>query len=257
MRSRLAKVVAAVALVATLSTSVRAQDYVVYDPWTWYENVLQVFTEVRELTALLFQLARLPVDMVNRYRTITRAWPVYTAGGLRFAAPLVTALNNGDALGTAYRDLVRPLDVPDDVLSRMPAGLRQRLQAGYGAVELADRVAAMAIDQAGHTRQTSATLLTVIQAMQNDSASTVDDFHSQTALLNKINAASVLGLRIGERTNEFLGQALEQLTVDSTRRRQTEAALLNATITQWRYGQTYGASLFEHTATNLDTWRLR
>src|ERR1017187_9797301 len=115
-------------------------------------------------------------------------------------------------------------------------------------------VATMGIDEAGNTRFTTPTLLNVIQAMQDDADSSVDEFQSQTSLLTKINTASVLGLRIGEKTNEFLADALDQLTVDSTRRRQTEAALLNATIKQWRYGQALGDSLFQNTAANIDGW---
>jgi|SRR5579862_3803778 len=247
----------------TLSTTVRAQDpfpipgpMLVYDPSNWYENALQVIGFVRELEAWAYQFTRLPLDIANRYRTLTRSWPVYNLGGLRFAFPWLGALNSGDPSGSAYRQLVRQLDVPDDILNRMPFNLRQRLQAAYGAVEVADRVATMGIDQAGYTRSTSPSLLGVIQAMQDDAASPSDDFLSETALLTKINTASALNLRIGEKTNQFLAEALEQLTVDNTRRRETEAALLNATITQWRFGQAYGQSLFQNTAANIDTWRL-
>ena len=35
------------------------------------------------------------------------------------------------------------------------------------------------------------------------------------------------------------------------------AALMNATIVQWRYGLTYGQNLFQNTAANIDSWRLR
>ena len=257
MKRRLLLLVASVALACTLSARLYAQDYIVYDPSNWYENVLQVYGLIDELKAWAYQFERLPIDLLNRYRTFVRAWPQYNLFGLRFAFPWLAALNAGDPAGSAYRQLVSALDVPDDILGRMPLNLRQRLQSQYGAVEVADRVAAMDIDQAGNARSANATLLNVIQAMQDDANSSVDAFQSQTALLTKINTASVLGLRIGEKTNEFLANALEQLTVDSTRRRQTEAALLNATIKQWRYGQALGDSLFQNTAANIDGWRLR
>jgi len=283
MKSRVVQITAALLVTLTWSASLRAQDFpfplplpspvpgplplplplplpgqtIVYDPSNFAENVLQVIGIVKQLEGLAYELTRLPVDIVNRYRTITRAWPTYSLSGLRFGQPWLSALNAGDSLGSAYRQLVSQLDIPDDVLARMPFNLRQRLQADYGSVELADRVAAMGIDQAGNTRFTSPNLLSVIQAMQDDAAAPADEFLSQTALLTKINTASVLGLRIGEKTNEFLAEALEQLTVDNTRRRETEATLLNATITQWRYGQAYGDSLFRNTAANIDGWRLR
>ena len=73
--------------------------------------------------------------------------------------------------------------------------------------------------------------------------------------MNKINSASVLGLRLSERTNQFLLHTLEQLIVDNTRARDAEAKVMNAHIHQWRYGTAYGQDLFRHTARNLDTWQ--
>ena len=259
MKRRVIQFTAALLVTLTLSTALRAQDFpaVVYDPSNWYENALQVLGLIDELKAWAYQFERLPVDLFNRYRTLVRAWQQYNLGGLRFAFPWLAALNAGDSLGGGYRQLVSALDAPDDVLGRMPFNLRQRFQDQYGALEVADRVATADIDQTGNARSSNPTLLNVIQAMQDDADSSVDEFQSQTALLTKINTASVLGLRIGEKTNEFLANALDQLTVDSTRRRQTEAALMNAAIAQWRYGQALGDSLFQNTAANIDTWRLR
>jgi hypothetical protein len=266
MKRRVVHITAALLISVTLSTTLRAQDpfpipipggQLVFDPSNWYENVLQVIGLIDELKAWTYLFTRLPLDLVNRYRTLTRPWPVYTFSGVRFASPWLGALNAGDPSGFSYRQLLQTLDIPDDVLTRMPVILRQRFQADYGAVEAADRVATMGIDQVGNTRLTSPNLLAVIQAMQDDAASSSDDFLSETALLTKINTASALSLRIGEKTNEFLAAALEQLTLDNTRRRETEAALLNATIKQWRYGQALGDSMFQNTAANIDGWRLR
>ena len=42
------------------------------------------------------------------------------------------------------------------------------------------------IDQAGRVRTNSLSILNAIQAMENDAVASSDDFHTQTALLNKI-----------------------------------------------------------------------
>ena len=47
------------------------------------------------------------------------------------------------------------------------------------------------------------------------------------------------------------------MMLDNTRKRDTEATLMNATIYQWRYGQAYGDDLFKNTAAALDGWRQR
>ena len=84
---------------------------------------------------------------------------------------------------------------------------------------------------------------------------TSDEFHTQAALLNKINGASLLELRIGETTNQFLMHMLEQLLVQNKRTRDAEAQLMDAHIFQWRYGTPFGRDLFSRTAASLDTWR--
>jgi hypothetical protein len=139
----------------------------------------------------------------------------------------------------------------------MPAALQRRLTDQYATIQLADSVNAMGIDQSGTVRANGNQLLQVLQSMQADAASPDGLFNTQTALLNKINGASVLGLKVGEQTNQFLSTVVEQLLVSTKRTRDTEADLMNATINQWRYGAAYGQDLYRRTAADLDTWRLR
>ena len=82
-----------------------------------------------------------------------------------------------------------------------------------------------------------------------------DDFHTQTALLEKIGSALAIELRLSEQTNQFQLSTLEQSIVDNKRKRDAEATLMNATIRQWRYGKAYGDDLFRNTAANIDNWR--
>ena len=81
------------------------------------------------------------------------------------------------------------------------------------------------------------------------------EYHRQTALLNKINGASVLGLRIAERNTQFLAHTVEQLLLENVRKRQAEAQLMNAHGYQWRYGQRYANEMFDKTAQRLDSWQ--
>jgi len=170
---------------------------------------------------------------------------------------VLSALNTGDPTGRAYQQIVHAIDVPTDILARMPAELQRRLRTAYATVELADGVARRGIDQVGATRAIGAPVLQTIRAMEQDAASTLDAFNTETALLNKINTASVLGLRLADQSNQFLLNTVEQLLVDTTRKRDTDVAVLDATIHQWRYGQAYGADLFRNTASAMDTWRMR
>jgi hypothetical protein len=139
----------------------------------------------------------------------------------------------------------------------MPASLRERLINAYAAIEMADSVSALAVDQMGNMRLDGPHNEQVAKDMEKDAVSTNDEFHTQTALLNKINTATVLGLRMQDHISKALMSTLEQMIVANRRQRDAEAVLVNATIHQWRYGQTYGEDLFRNTAANIDGWRMR
>jgi hypothetical protein len=98
-------------------------------------------------------------------------------------------------------------------------------------------------------------MMTAIANMENDAVAAPDEFHTQTALLNKINGANVLALRINESASQFQLHILEQLLVQNKRSRDAEAKIMDAHLFQWRYGTAYGRDLFSRTASNLDRWR--
>lgn len=244
-----------VAVVAVMASPLRAQ-WVVYDPANYIEAVAQFEQMLQHYQFLLSQARRVPVDIASRYHAHSLDWTYHdVTSGLFYAQPLLTALNEGDSRGMAYRGATTPLDIPSDVLARMPAALRGRLATAYSTIELADSITRLAVDQTGIARTDGPFTLQAIRNVEHDIVNPGDDFHSQTALLEKINAAEAIGLRVEHQNNQFLLSALEQLIVDNKRKRDSEAALMNATIHQWRYGQAYGADLFRSTASDLDTWR--
>ncbi|MEP7307930.1 MAG: hypothetical protein ABJA98_20695 [Acidobacteriota bacterium] len=248
---------ATVLILALLTTPLGAQDpVVVYDPWSVAQSIIEVINLVRQYTEMIRQAQRLPVDLANRYRGQSVAWTLQDIASL-YAQPLLNALNIGDPTGRAYQQIVQAIDVPTDILARMPPELQQRLRTVYATIELADGIAKRGIDQVGATRAIGAPVLQTIRIMEQDAASTLDAFNTEAALLNKINTASVLGLRLADQSNQFLLNTVEQLLVDTTRKRDTEAAVVGATIYQWRYGQAYGTDLFRNSATDMDTWRMR
>jgi len=263
MRGWLKRAVAAVLVGVMLSSTpvrVRAQvyDYLVYDDANWYQAFLQLLQFIEQFRFLLRQAKRLPIDMVTRYHGHSVDWTLHDLqAGLLYAQRILSALNTGDPTGNAYRQTVNPLDIPTDVIARMPASLQGRLVNAYAAIEMADSVSALAVDQMGMMRSEGPHNEQVAKDMEKDAVTTNDEFHTQTGLLNKINAATVLGLRMQDHVTKTLMSALEQLMVVNRRQRDTEAGLVNATIYQWRYGQAYGEDLFRNTAANIDNWRLQ
>jgi hypothetical protein len=254
MTRRLLRVVAVVFMLALFAAPAQAQ-FVVFDPAVYGQAVSEVLNVIRQYNLMLQQARRLPVDIANRYRALSPAWPLHDLTSWLYAQPILNALNAGNASGSQYRQVADLLDIPSDILARMPPELRRRLGTAYATIEMADSVAARGVDQAGTVRANGRLILQTIQLMDTDASALDDSFHTQTALLNKINTASVLGLRIGAQSNQFLMDTLEQLLVDNKRKRDTEAKAMDATINQWRYGLAYGSDLFRNTAANLDSWR--
>ena len=245
--------------VMLLSTPVRVRAQIpVFDYANWFQSVQQLFQFVEQLRFWLRQAKRLPIDMASRYKGYSVDWTLHDLdAGLLYARRILGALNAGDPAGSAYRQIVNRLDVPTDVVTLMPASLQQRLTNAYAAIEMADSVSTLAVDQMGMMRVKNPFNEQVAKDMEKDAVSTLDDFHTQTALLNKINAATVLGLRMQDHVSKTLMSALEQLVVSNRRQRDAEAVLVNATIHQWRYGRSYGQDLFRNTAANIDGWRMR
>ena len=252
---RLVPHVAAVALaVALLSSPVHAQ-LAVFDPANYIQAIAQVEQMIKEYEFLIQQAKRLPVNMAGRYHAYTPGWAPHDPSSVFYAGGILKGLNDGDPSGAGYRSMSHFLDSFPDVAWRMPEALRGPLATLYANIELADAVATTGIDQVGQMRETTNIVLQVIDNMEADAFSGDDSFQTQTAILNKINGANVLGLRVAMQNHEFLGDTLEQLIVDNKRKRDTETRLINATINQWRYGPSYSADLFSHTAANIDRWR--
>jgi len=257
MRKPLLRVggISVVLALAVVTVPLKAQ-FVVYDPTNYIEAVLQYEQILRQYEFLIQQARRVPVDLATRYHAHSIDWTYHDlTAGLLYAQPLLAALNEGDVTGAAYRGVIDPLDVPTDVLGRMPAEMRRRLATAYSTIELADSITRLAIDQTGTARVDGPFTLQAIRNVEHDAVNPGDDFHTQTALLEKINSALAIDLRLGEQTNQFQLSALEQSVVDNKRKRDAEATLMNATIHQWRYGKAYGDDLFSRTGANIDNWR--
>jgi hypothetical protein len=247
-----------VGMVSLSSASPARAQIPVFDAANWAQAVAQLIQIIQQLQFWLRQARRIPINMVARYHGHSVDWNLHDLqAGLLYAQRILSALNAGDPTGAAYRQGLDPLDVPTDILARMPASLQRRLTNTYAAIEMADSVSALAVDQMGNMRVDGPHNEQVAKDMEKDAVSTNDDFHTQTALLNKINVAAVLGLRMQDHISKALMSTLEQMIVANQRQRDAEAMVLNATIYQWRYGQAYGEDIFRNTAANIDGFRLR
>lgn len=239
--------------VALQSSPVRAQ-FTVFDPSVYAQAIAQVEQLIRQYEFLIQQTQRVS-GMYGRYHVYTPDWPFYDRGSVFYAGGFLGALNQQVTPESGYRSMADALDSYPDVAWRMPEALRDPLATQYANVELADQVALMSIGQVGTMRETANMVRLIVQDLERDSYADNDDLQTQTAVLNKINASGVLGIRVALQSHELLGDTLEQLIVDNKRKRDAEARAMNATIYQWRYGPAYGADMFQNTAAHVNNWR--
>ncbi len=254
--SRTIRVTSIVLLILALQArTIRAQ-FVVYDPTNYFQALTRYAQLLEQYRFWVAQARRLPVDLGLRYRLLPVRWRTHDpTGTYTYAQPILSALNNGDATGTLYDVSTDRVATLDDLLAFVPQDLRGRLESLYGSIQFGDSVAKTAIDEVGATRTNGRLALNTIQNMEDDAVSNADDFQTQTALLNKINGATVLALRLDETAMQLQLHVLEQLLVENKRTRDADGRLMNAQLFQWRYGQSYGRDLFSHTASALDSWR--
>ncbi len=254
--SRLTRRAAATVIIIAIAARTASAQFVVYDPTNYAQAIARFEQLLQQYKFWVAQARRLPVDMASRYRVPAVRWHINDPGGIYpYARPILNSLNVGDSSGTGYNQSVDPLDMLDDLLPRVPSDLQRRLAMDYGNIQLADGTATTSIDQLGRIRANGTSMMAAIANMEDDAVASPDEFHTQTALLNKINGANVLALRINETASQFQMHILEQLLVQNKRSRDAEAQIMDAHLFQWRYGTDYGRDLFSRTAANLDSWR--
>jgi len=242
MKRHLLFAICVVIVVALLSTATSAQ-FVVYDPTNYVQALARYAQLLEQYRFWVAQARRLPLNLATRYRLQP------------YAQAILSALNVGDPTGGLYTVSVDPLDTLDDLVASVPVELRPRLRLLYGSLQFGDSVAKAAINQVGATRTNGPFALTTIQNMEDDAVANSDDFHTQVALLDKINGATMLALRLNETASQLQMHILEQLLVQNKRTRDAEAEVMDAHLFQWRYGAAYGRDLFSRTAAALDSWR--
>lgn len=247
--------ICAVIVIALLSTAVSAQ-FVVYDPTNYFQALTRYAQLLEQYRFWVGQARRLPVNLAARYRLQPVRWATYANPATTpYAEAILSALNIGDPTGGLYNVSVDRLDTIDDLIGSVPVDLRRRLRLLYGSLQFDDSVAKAAINQVGVTRTNGPFALSTIQNMEDDAVASSDDYHTQVALLDKINGAATLALRLDETASQLQMHILEQLLVQNKRTRDAEAAAMDARLFQWRYGAAYGRDLFSRTAAALDSWR--
>ena len=260
----------ALALSVTLGLSLSAQ-FVVYDPVNYanallryYElqqqlfELISTYEQIRTQYLLLKQQAqKLPFSLAARYRTLATPWvPLIGASTYGRTAPWLLSATTGVNAVTAFTQATQALQPYGAGLTGLSAAETARIQTRYDRTQLRDGTLATALTAIGRLRQAETTVETTLKNLESDAYTDVSDYHTQIAVLNKINATGVTAARMAKDTNALLVSLLEGQMLDATERREASAQAIAAQAAFLTEARPLLARTTAHTTSALTTFRI-
>jgi hypothetical protein len=123
-------------------------------------------------------------------------------------------------------------------------------------VELTDGANLSAIETLGRLRGNATSVEAAIQDLENDSLSSDPAMNTEIAVLNKINAASVISLRSTQDSNKLLAALAEEQLVESKRTRDAEANAINTHIRFMTDAKAIMAAQAQGASAAMLAWRM-
>jgi hypothetical protein len=228
----------------------------VYDPSVYFEALTEVDKLVQQYNQLvetyqmitnqynqmLWMAKEIPGDL-ERFRAISTPWFLSSATNTYgTTGGWISAINTGANVAAGYQNATDTLQPYGVALSNVPADQVTQLERHYATIKLADGANEDGIQTIGTMRSNVPQVEAAIQNLEDASLDSDPDYNTEIAVLNKINAASVIALRNGQDTNKLLTAVAEQQFIDSKRHRDSEAQAVNNHIAFMANEQGYLAS---------------
>jgi len=223
-----------------------------------YAQLIQIYQQTCQQYEQMMWMARtVPVNMRARYRAVVSPWSnstaVNTYGTL---GGWVNAINTGSSVDAGYSQSVQKLEPYGSALGNIPPEQFDRLKTSYGTVELADGANIGGIETIGTIRGNAPALENTLQALEADSLSSDPAMNTEIAVLNKINAANLIGLRSTQDTNKLLGSIAEQQLIDAKRARDAETQAINEHVRFVSEGKAALTSETSNASQAMLAWRM-
>ena len=235
---KLAVLIAVVLSLATRAEAILGIGDIVVDPSVYaqavqqllqlerqYAQLVQSYQVLQNQYAHLQRMAqRVPVDMSRRYRAAATLWrPSSAANTYGTTGRWLAALNSGVDVAGGYVEATERLLSYDPVLGTLSADQADHVKRAYGTVELTDGATRSALETVGRLRANASSTDATIQRLEDDSLSADPAMNTEIAVLNKVNAASLVSVRTGQDTNKLLVALAEAEAVAAKRTRDAEA----------------------------------
>jgi hypothetical protein len=209
----------------------------VFDPSVYAEAITEVSKLVQQYNQMLWMAKTLPGNLA-RFRAIQTPWFLSSATNTYgTTGGWITAVNTGANVPGGYQRATEQLMPYGAALSNVPADQVDRLQKHYATIELTDGANQDGMQTIGTLRSNAPEVEAAIQSLENDSLNSDPDYNTEIAVLNKINAATVIALRNGQDTNKLLTALAEQQLIEAKRQRDAEVKAINTHIELVGQGQ--------------------
>jgi len=275
MKSKIVKAVVLLAIFALVFASparaILGLGDVVFDPTNYaqaiktfiqleqqYAQLIQIYQQTRQQYEQMVWMAKtVPVNMRARYQAVVSPWTYSTAANTYgTAGGWVNAINTGSGVDTGYTQSVQKLEPYGSALGNIPAEQLDRLKTSYGTVELTDGANLAAIETVGRIRGNAPALESTVRALEEDSLSSDPAMNTEVAVLNKINAANLIGLRNTQDTNQLLASIAEQQLIAAKRTRDAETQAINEHVRFMTEGKAALTSQAKHASDAMLAWRM-
>ncbi len=223
-----------------------------------YVQLVQTYQMIQnQYEHLRWMAKRVPVDMAARYRAIPTPWRGSSASNTYGTTEAWTSgINTGGDVAAAYASAVERLGAYGEAFSHIPADQQARIKTDYATVELAYGASLAAIETIGRLRANTPSVEASIQNLESDSLSDDPDMNTEVAVLNKMNAASVMQVRSVQDTNKLLVALAEQQLIDAKRLRDAEARAINHDIRFRAEGKAILDAQITDASALVHSWRM-
>jgi len=223
-----------------------------------YAQLIQIYQQSRQQYEQMVWMARtVPVNMQARYRAVVTPWTNASATNTYgTTGGWIGSINTGSGVATGYSQSIQKLESYGSALGNIPDGQIDRIKTSYGNVELTDGANLEAIGTIGQIRANAPALENTVQSLEHDSLSSDPAMNTEVAVLNKINAANLIGLRNTQDTNKLLVSLAEQQILDSKRARDAETQAINEHIRFMTEGKAALTSQASNASAAMLAWRM-
>ena len=200
-----------------------------------YTTAVATRNQIVTMYNLAYQLSRLPQNLAARYKADWAQWtslqaPPNTYGN---TAALVNALNFGalvqaqQGYNSAY---VQAQSYPSGSYSALDARTQATVANQYATSEIAQTTMTNTLSTLGTIRTNEQGFATQLANLDSDTFSTDPTQQTQSALLGKINSATLLQIHAQQDTNQILAASAQQQLVAQKQQIDAQNRALNNAI---------------------------